>query len=241
MTSPYTFDKQTACCVKAADATLVHVLRESGGMSFKKLAECIWLDVSGGLSNKQVGKLKKYVRKRPSLFSVRAGIVTLKAALLESSTTNANVICRPLKAAPVNRTSDAGFKHEESDDCPEVISSEDDSIGDDRACGVEDEAEMSAPTGKRKHTESLSSGMGELEDWLLGLDKGRGALLSHKDALVREFDGDLFQISSAWVGADDGQSLVNAVDPFFWTAIGVHVMGHKLLFAQGIAALQRQK
>ncbi|CAK0806781.1 unnamed protein product [Prorocentrum cordatum] len=36
----------------------------------------------------------------------------------------------------------------------------------------------------------------ELDGWLLGLDGGAGAMLQYRDALIREFDGDLVQITA---------------------------------------------
>ena len=77
-------------------------------------------------------------------------------------------------------------------------------------------------------------------DWLLSLDNGHGALVQYLLALMTEFDGDLTQISSVWAEPREGQSLASCVDPEFWQVLGVRKAGHKLLFANGIAELNRQ-
>lgn len=90
---------------------------------------------------------------------------------------------------------------------------------------------------KRKRDDVQSTKSEELNEWLLSLDQGGGALLVYTDALVAEFDADLVQVRAAWTGCDAGASVLDSVDPHFFSAIGVHRTGHKLLFARGMATL----
>merc|ERR1740121_1905840 len=91
-----------------------------------------------------------------------------------------------------------------------------------------------ASAGERNETEDCC------RRWLLGLDKGEGALLQYFDKLQAEFDGDLVQVAAVRRDVTDGQSAIDAVDPIFWEVIGVKKMGHKLLFARAIANIQQR-
>lgn len=80
-----------------------------------------------------------------------------------------------------------------------------------------------------------------LHAWLMSLDDGGGAMLNYFDVLNVEFDGDLDQIAAAKVH-NPGQMFTNmgwisSVDPSFWEVVGVQQVGHKMLFARGIAYL----
>eukprot|EP00927_Polykrikos_kofoidii_P056071 TRINITY_DN50253_c0_g1_i1.p1 TRINITY_DN50253_c0_g1~~TRINITY_DN50253_c0_g1_i1.p1 ORF type:complete len:442 (+),score=64.30 TRINITY_DN50253_c0_g1_i1:77-1402(+) len=89
-----------------------------------------------------------------------------------------------------------------------------------------------APVGQQ-----FQSKRDELREWLRWLDGGTGVLLEYFDVLVDEFDGDLVQIAAAKVGGSEQQSVVDKVDPLFWETVGVTRIGHKILFARGIAEL----
>ena len=45
--------------------------------------------------------------------------------------------------------------------------------------------------------------MRKLEKWLVEMDRGKGALLEYKDALVQHFDGCLVQIAAVWLPSSD--------------------------------------
>mmetsp|Transcript_121885 Transcript_121885/g.344744 ORF Transcript_121885/g.344744 Transcript_121885/m.344744 type:complete len:1374 (+) Transcript_121885:189-4310(+) len=79
----------------------------------------------------------------------------------------------------------------------------------------------------------------ELEEWLYSLDGGKGALLRYLDPLSREFG------SLALIGAaakvpnykEQNMSLVDSVEKLFFEALGVQSLGHRLLLAKGVLAL----
>eukprot|EP00927_Polykrikos_kofoidii_P056726 TRINITY_DN50804_c0_g1_i1.p1 TRINITY_DN50804_c0_g1~~TRINITY_DN50804_c0_g1_i1.p1 ORF type:complete len:458 (+),score=62.64 TRINITY_DN50804_c0_g1_i1:89-1462(+) len=77
----------------------------------------------------------------------------------------------------------------------------------------------------------------ELYEWLKGLDGGTGVLLEYFDVLVEEFDGNLSQIAAAKASGNGKQSVVDRVDPLFWETVRVTRIGHKIMFARGIAQL----
>jgi len=80
----------------------------------------------------------------------------------------------------------------------------------------------------------------ELHEWLLALDGGKGALLRYLDVLKREFDSDFTQISAVRLAEPVAPGIVGTVDPFFWEVCSVKTIGHRLLFAKGIAALSEK-
>lgn len=88
------------------------------------------------------------------------------------------------------------------------------------------------PNLKRKFVETR-----KFTDWLIALDAGRGAMLQYLDALICEFDGDFLQLCAAWRGMGLGKSVLDSVDSAFWDAVGIHRIGHRLLFARGIEDL----
>lgn len=76
-----------------------------------------------------------------------------------------------------------------------------------------------------------------LEQWLLGLDGGRGSLMKFIDPLQREF-GSLKEVAAAYCAEEeDSTSIVNCVDPVLFEALGVTSLGHKLMFAKGVTKL----
>lgn len=77
----------------------------------------------------------------------------------------------------------------------------------------------------------------ELMRWLESLDDGAGAMLQYFEVLETEFDGDLQQIAAAKVDAAENAGVLGAVDPAFWDTVRVSKVGHKMLFARGIAKL----
>eukprot|EP00928_Gymnodinium_smaydae_P053020 TRINITY_DN37105_c0_g1_i1.p1 TRINITY_DN37105_c0_g1~~TRINITY_DN37105_c0_g1_i1.p1 ORF type:complete len:400 (+),score=117.54 TRINITY_DN37105_c0_g1_i1:152-1351(+) len=76
-----------------------------------------------------------------------------------------------------------------------------------------------------------------MQDWLRGLDGGRGSLLRYLGALLRVFDGDLALVREARLAVPTAPGLVGSVDASFFEAVGVSAIGHKMLFAKGILAL----
>lgn len=81
---------------------------------------------------------------------------------------------------------------------------------------------------------SACDGTSDMEAWLRGLDGGKGGLLRYLDAMQREFD-DFEQLTG--VVLDRSASLLKAVDPVVFEALGVAPLGHKLLLARGILAI----
>ncbi len=76
-----------------------------------------------------------------------------------------------------------------------------------------------------------------MEQWLLSLDEGSGAMLQYKDVLQEEFDGDLEMIKAVKVEGGEMGGALDMVDPSFWETVKVAKTGHKMLFARGIARL----
>jgi len=76
----------------------------------------------------------------------------------------------------------------------------------------------------------------EVEQWLQGLDGGRGAMLRYLEPLQREF-GSLAQVAAARLPAPAGSSVLENVDAMIFEALGIQSLGHRLLLAKGIMAL----
>lgn len=77
----------------------------------------------------------------------------------------------------------------------------------------------------------------ELEEWLVGLDGGRGVMLQYLEPLRQEF-GSLDQVAAAFIAdSPTSGSVVNCVDPLLFEALGVVSLGHKLMLAKGVQAL----
>ena len=78
----------------------------------------------------------------------------------------------------------------------------------------------------------------ELEEWLRGLDKGKGHMLRYLPRLQHGFDN-LHQIAAAWMPRGNDNSILDSLDPMIWAALDVQKLGHRLLIAQGIKALSQ--
>ena len=76
----------------------------------------------------------------------------------------------------------------------------------------------------------------EFEEWLLGLDGGRGVMLQYLEPLQREFEN-LFQLAASVTAAPAGLSVTAAVDPLVYEVLGIRLTGHKLLLAKGLIAV----
>lgn len=84
----------------------------------------------------------------------------------------------------------------------------------------------------------MSASEQELHDWLDHVDAGRGVLLQYFDALRHEFGADLSQIRAMKLSAPGDAGIVGSIDKSFWERCGVKQMGHKLMLAKGIHALE---
>jgi len=82
-------------------------------------------------------------------------------------------------------------------------------------------------------------GGGELEEWLMGLDGGRGTLAQYLEPLQREF-GDLPALAATVLPTPTSASVVGHIDASLWAALGVEALGHKLTLAKGLVALCRR-
>lgn len=78
----------------------------------------------------------------------------------------------------------------------------------------------------------------ELWEWLKALDNGRGSCLQYFAALKTEFDSDFVQIRAARLpSANSNFGVLACIDPFFFDALNVRPLGHRLLLARGIMKL----
>ena len=77
----------------------------------------------------------------------------------------------------------------------------------------------------------------ELEEWLRNADAGKGILLKYSEALLSEF-GSKQELAASINEATPGASKVQRVDPAVFEILGVHSLGHKLMFAKAITALR---
>ena len=76
----------------------------------------------------------------------------------------------------------------------------------------------------------------ELKEWLRQADDGKSTLLQYEAALLREF-GSKQELAASINEATPGASKVQRVDPAVFEILGVHSLGHKLMFAKAITAL----
>lgn len=74
----------------------------------------------------------------------------------------------------------------------------------------------------------------EVEDWLTGLDGGRGALVAYGTVILEQFGS--LEALSACVMSQDG-SVMSRVDASLWDVLNVKSLGHRLLMAKGICSL----
>ena len=80
----------------------------------------------------------------------------------------------------------------------------------------------------------------QLKEWLKWkADDGKGTLLQYSEALLREF-GSKQELAASINKATPGVSMVQRVDPAVFEALGVHLLGHKLMLVKAITALQRE-
>merc|ERR1712083_1172303 len=61
--------------------------------------------------------------------------------------------------------------------------------------------------------------------WLEGLDHGKGSLLCYYDAIKREFDADLVQLSAVKLANPESPGLLGSIDPCFWEVCEIKRMG----------------
>ena len=77
-------------------------------------------------------------------------------------------------------------------------------------------------------------------DWLKNLDGGRGSLLKYFEVMRDEFDCDFAQLAAARLETPVGPGALGHLEPSFFEALGVEQIGHRLLLARGILALEQQ-
>jgi len=77
-----------------------------------------------------------------------------------------------------------------------------------------------------------------LYDWLCDLDSGRGKLLQYFDVLRQEFSADLSRIREMKLSTPCAAGVIGTIDTYFWELCGVRQMGHRLVLAKGINALE---
>jgi len=105
-----------------------------------------------------------------------------------------------------------------------------------------EQAGAGAAAGHRERGGGAGAGAGdsseELVQWLKGLDAA-GALMRYVPALRREFTS-LSEILAAYSEPAPGshKPVLSCVEPSFFQALGVELLGHKLLLARGIASLR---
>lgn len=93
---------------------------------------------------------------------------------------------------------------------------------------------------KRRYEELKADREQQFRDWLMNLDGGAGAMMQYFDRLATEFDADLTQIKACRVPQDgEGKedARLDTIDPILWEIVGIKKLGHRMLFARGIAAL----
>lgn len=95
----------------------------------------------------------------------------------------------------------------------------------------EDEEEDEQPAGRGGGEEA------QLVAWLRSLDGGKGGLEKYLGPLQREF-GSLTSLPACVLPGTTGGSVVSRIDRSFWEALGVQSLGHRLLLAKGILALE---
>eukprot|EP00747_Dinoflagellata_sp_TGD_P070859 gnl/TRDRNA2_/TRDRNA2_156780_c0_seq1.p1 gnl/TRDRNA2_/TRDRNA2_156780_c0~~gnl/TRDRNA2_/TRDRNA2_156780_c0_seq1.p1 ORF type:complete len:643 (+),score=116.09 gnl/TRDRNA2_/TRDRNA2_156780_c0_seq1:2-1930(+) len=79
-----------------------------------------------------------------------------------------------------------------------------------------------------------------LWNWLEDVDNKKGKFLCYYDALKSEFDCDFSQICAAILSEPVGPGALGKIDPSFWEVCGVSLMGHRLLLAKAICALESE-
>ena len=77
----------------------------------------------------------------------------------------------------------------------------------------------------------------DLFDWLMSLDDGAGELMMYFVNLASALDCDLANVEKFKIDGGESYGILGVVDPSFWETVGVIRVGHKMLFARGIARL----
>jgi len=78
----------------------------------------------------------------------------------------------------------------------------------------------------------------KLQEWLEQLDGGRGILLQYFESLRREFSADFSRIREMRLATPRSNGILGTIDAYFWEVCGIRQMGHRLLLAKGINALE---
>lgn len=76
----------------------------------------------------------------------------------------------------------------------------------------------------------------ELLNWLRNLDGGKGSLLQYFEPLKREF-GNLVTVAACRIPGKTGPSVLDCVDELLFKALGVNLLGQRLLLARGVFEL----
>lgn len=78
----------------------------------------------------------------------------------------------------------------------------------------------------------------QLQEWLEQLDGGRGILLQYFESLRQEFSADLSLIRDMRLATPRSNGILGTIDAQLWERCGIRQMGHRLLLAKGINALE---
>lgn len=103
--------------------------------------------------------------------------------------------------------------------------------------GAPDASDVIAPGSSALSIQPEGEGEQRVWDWLFELDSGRGSLLRYFGAIRTEFDADFSQIAAARLPTPITPGTLGSIEPSFFEVLGVKPIGHRLLFAKGIAAL----
>ncbi|CAE7034590.1 unnamed protein product [Symbiodinium natans] len=90
-----------------------------------------------------------------------------------------------------------------------------------------------APSTNTVHDEAEA----EIRRWLCGLDSGRGAMASYAKIITEEFGG-VPALSACILPENPKGSVIGRIDASLWEALDVKSLGHRLLLAKGILALE---
>ena len=71
----------------------------------------------------------------------------------------------------------------------------------------------------------------------MSLDDGAGELMMYFVNLASALDCDLANVEKFKIDGGESYGILGVVDPSFWETVGVIRVGHKMLFARGIARL----
>lgn len=156
-----------------------------------------------------------------------ARVLKLKESLNEGATPpSADGIPEPPSEAPPEEAPEPPPPPEETPEELEALA----------AWQEEEEEEM-----QDEPSEVLPQGEGELAayEWLKSLDGGRGSLLRYFEVLRDEFECDFAQLAAARLEKPVSPGALGHLEPSFFEALGVEQVGHRLLLARGILALEQ--